>query len=148
MPSCSQGSSGFVVRAFLACVVLVPLAGCIFARNAVIQLPVDTLRSDSSRQLESPAKVHLKDGSVVVFPKGFAFDGEVIRGAGEQHDLLRTSRTAVDAVPIECIAAVEYYTAEVSSRPTIAGTVLYVAVLGVLAFMAYMGAVGSLAGGL
>jgi hypothetical protein len=129
----------------LACIALVPFAGCIFVRSGVHQLAVDAPQSDASRQVESPAKVHLKDGSVVVFPKGLTFDGEVIRGAGEQYDLLRAGRTPVEAVPIGRVAVIEYYTGEVSPVPTIAGTVLGVAIL---ALMAYAAATAGLAGGI
>ena len=139
MPFRSQSSPGSFVRVLLACVILMPFAGCIFVRSAVHQLAVDAPRSDAGRQVESPAKVHLKDGSVVIFPKGLTFDGEVIRGAGEKYDFLRAGRTPVDAVPIERVAVIEYYTGEVSPAPTIVGTVLYGALIILAAYAAALG---------
>jgi len=110
--------------ALLVAVLLLPLGGCAFTRDKVVLITADTPRTGKRREVTTPVKAHLKDGSVVLFPQGLTVDEGVLRGAGEQYDLARTKRTLVYTVPIDQIAAVEAYEREVRPVESAVGTAL------------------------
>ena len=78
--------------------------------------------------INTPAKAHLKDGGVVLFPDGFRVDGGLLKGYGEQYDLMRQSRTVVYSVPLSDVAALEHY--EKDLRPVLSTAATVPAVIG------------------
>jgi len=61
--------------------------------------------------------VHLVDGSVVVFRDACSLTDNMISGAGLKYDLTRKKSRVVKTVPMDSVAAIEYYDAKVETGP-------------------------------
>ena len=70
-----------------------------------------------SVQINIPAKAHLRDGSVVLFPNGFRVEGGLFKGDGEKYDLTRQTRSLVWEVPLSDVVLLEHYDADL--RPVL-----------------------------
>lgn len=101
-----------------------------------LQVVPVTAGPDTVQVVESPVKVHLVDGSTVVFEKGIEIgDGKVL-GEGFRYDIRLQGRTAVTEIPLADVAAMESFqtplntpaTVAASSGATIGGVVLAAAV--------------------
>ncbi|HYO47824.1 MAG TPA: hypothetical protein VEY33_14165, partial [Gemmatimonadota bacterium] len=66
-------------------------------------------------QVESPARVHLADGSVVVYPKGFALERDTIVGEGSRYGLALEGKGVVMRLPVDSVAAMESYRVETNT---------------------------------
>ena len=93
-------------------------------------------------QVSSPVKVHLRDGSTVVFPEGInVYDGKV-QGKGERFNIALENNRFVDEISLDDIAAMESFQTPVNTGATAAastaGTVGWVAI-GALAALALFG---------
>ena len=67
--------------------------------------------------INTPAKAHLRDGSVVLFPNGFRVEGGLFKGDGEKYDLTRQTRSLVWEVPLSDVVLLEHYDADL--RPVL-----------------------------
>jgi hypothetical protein len=103
-------------------------AGCRYTRTAV-EYRDHTALDVAVRDVKHPSKVHLHDGSVVLFPEGFTLQGEFLKGTGTRWDLTRTSAMLVSRVPLESVAGVEYYRDETAVGHTTLAAVAVVAAI-------------------
>jgi hypothetical protein len=111
-------------------VVLLPvfLAGCRYTRT-IVEYQGHPELDVTEREVKHPAKVHLHDGSVVLFPGGFTLQGDRLQGAGTRWDLTRTSASLVSRVPLDSVAGIEYYRDKTAVGPTTAAAVGAVAAI-------------------
>jgi len=59
--------------------------------------------------VESPLRVFLADGSVVLFPDGATVGGEVVLGAGQRYDLMRVHQGPDGELPLDSVVGIEAY---------------------------------------
>ena len=117
-------------RKLSSCVALVlafTVAACGFYRITPKAMDAGQLTVPPPLEIKTPAKAHLKDGGVVLFPDGFRVEGDLLKGNGEKYDLTRQSRTVVHQVPVEDVAALEYYDKELRSGTSTAASAGFVA---------------------
>jgi len=102
-----------------ACLILV---SCVTVRSIDIS-PVEVgAESDSPVTIESPVKVHLVDGSTVMFPKGMTIEGGRIDGQGFKYDLTLQNSEPVTVIDLDDVAAMESYQDVVNTGATVAAT--------------------------
>ncbi len=118
------------------------ITSCTFIQTKVEPLNKNEIQESERYIIKSSAKVHLYDGSVVVFEKGFTVTGDTINGNGWRYNLTRRNSTSVKSVPIDSVACIEYYKKEwqadafLASIPPIAvasfvgGMILWVSIFG------------------
>jgi hypothetical protein len=106
-------------------------AACGYYRITPKAIEPGQLTAQSPTEISTPAKAHLKDGGVVLFPDGFRVDGGLIKGKGEKYDLTRQSRLLVSQLPLNEVAALEHYEKDlrpVASTISTGGTIATVAI--------------------
>ena len=93
-----------------------------FSSNSCVFFTVTPERMDKNRKTAyswSSTRVHLNDGSVVVFPRGFRMAKGVIKGeAGVRFDLLRRRMGSVESVPCDSVACLQVYKDRFLGRPS------------------------------
>ncbi len=94
-------------------------------------------------RVSTPVRAHLLDGSVVVYRAGATFDGAAVLGRGVRYDPLMRDGTITDRLLIDSIVGLETVSAETQMLSSTVGTVLGVAVGGLLASAAAVAAFGS-----
>ena len=117
MSSVSRSASR--VRLPLLVLLLVAATSCIFRR--VDPVPVTATAEQS---VAAPTRVHLIDGSTVLFATGFRSDGVHLRGAGVRYDVSLAVEDSVGEVPLDSVAGAEVVTGRVNTGATIAGSLL------------------------
>ncbi len=85
------------------------LSTCSFISTGVESLDYDKARKSGKFVIHNSTKVHLYDGSVVVYENGFEMNNEVIKGKGIRHDLTRQNVSSVALLPVDSVASIEYY---------------------------------------
>ncbi|MFB3100487.1 MAG: hypothetical protein ACE1ZM_03480 [Gammaproteobacteria bacterium] len=85
------------------------LSTCSFISTGVESLDYDKARKSGKFVIHNSTKVHLYDGSVVVYENGFEMNNEVIKGKGIRHDLTRQNVTFLELLPVDSVASIEYY---------------------------------------
>jgi hypothetical protein len=98
------------LRTSLAVITLLALC---FSSNSCMFFTVEPARMDINRKTASSwsaTRVHLRDGSVVVFPRGFRMaKGEVKGEEGVLFDLLRRKVGSVESVPRDSVECLQVY---------------------------------------
>lgn len=105
--------------------VAVTVSSCVFRGTHVREVPVHEV--DATREgtfIRTPAKAHLRDGSVVVFREGFAVFPDTLRGAGMWYDAALLDSTPVAAVSLDDVVGVEAFHTRVNAPATVAMTAL------------------------
>jgi len=113
-------------------------SACIFNRVAVD--PIDP--GTQPVAVRSPVKVHLTDGSTVIFPYGVTIDRDTVEGPGLRYDLTLTSQVPVTSLPLDDVVAMENFRTEVEVAKTVlvtSATSVAGVVVGVAAFKAIFG---------
>jgi hypothetical protein len=82
---------------------------CIIVQTHVKSLDKQKLSLSKTFKIRSATKAHLVDGSVVVFAKGFKLSDETLFGSGLKWNLSRSASHEVTQVPLDSVAALEYY---------------------------------------
>jgi hypothetical protein len=79
-------------------ILLLAVTGCIwlFRSPSATELTANT---DSTIRVRTPVKLHLTDGSTIVFPLGVAVSRDSVRGAGMRYGL-----TLADSAPVSSVA--------------------------------------------
>ena len=72
---------------------------------------VDKTTLADSREVGVPTKVHLTDGSVILFSDGFTFARDTLAGRGERYSLVRGESFLGNwwSIPIDSVVGLEYY---------------------------------------
>jgi hypothetical protein len=103
----TRGSRGWrLAVAGFGCAILVSagLSGCVFRGVRVRDHPLT-----ASTIVRNPFKVHLRDGSVVVFQHGGAVGARYVTGSGTRLDATRQHPTLQDTVPLDSVLGIEVY---------------------------------------
>jgi hypothetical protein len=72
--------------------------------------------------VSSPVKVHLTDGSTVVFEKGIAVADGQVTGDGRKYDLTLDTSVRVSSIALDEVAAMESYQTPIQTGDTIAAS--------------------------
>lgn len=127
------------MKKILVLVLCGSLASCVFIARRVDIQPVSTRSPVSVR---SPVKAHLKDGSVILYPKGVTVTTDSLTGPGTRHDITRAGSTPVNNIPLSDVIGMESYRTVVNPGETflvstltsagavVAGAILAVAIFG------------------
>lgn len=95
------------------------LNACIVHRLEIT--PIDTTAS-TPITVETPVKVHLFDGSTVVFEDGITVTDNTVSGDGQRYDLTLNSSIRISAIPLDDVAAMESFQSPVSTGATTAAS--------------------------
>ena len=103
----------FAGRVILSTIALSFVAGCVHAFWTVepkqVELPANGVATEQ-RIINSPVKVHLRDGGTVVFREGVTLSGRELYGIGRAYRLLDDiTVTARDRVPLDSVVGVETF---------------------------------------
>jgi hypothetical protein len=64
-------------------------------------------------------KAHLKDGSMVEYPRGVTVTADTLSGEGRRHDLTRTSSVRVETIPLSEVIGMESYRTAVNTGQSV-----------------------------
>jgi hypothetical protein len=106
----------------IAAAAILIAGGCVnvFWKTEAIPL---SIAATASRTVRSPLKVHMHDGSTVVFRTGATVGPDWIIGSGERYPLLMDIGTPVRGVRSDSVAAIEVFEGKILSAPTAFTTV-------------------------
>lgn len=96
------------------------LSACVVSRG----VKVEPLTPATSTLVTSPVKAHLKDGSTVVFQKGVAVEGQLLKGNGIRYDLALKAQGAVQSIRLDEVVAMESFRNDVNAPASVAFTML------------------------
>ena len=85
--------------------------------------PVDTASTEPVT-VSSPVKVHLTDGSTVVFEKGITVADGQVAGEGRKYDLTLDTSVRVSSIALDDVAAMENYQTPLQTGETVAANTL------------------------
>ncbi|MBN1560698.1 hypothetical protein JW998_10640 [candidate division KSB1 bacterium] len=71
--------------------------------------------------ITSPTKIHLADGSMIVFAEGFTMTADSIAGNGTRYDLTRERAQPVQTLARDSVMFMEYYTKKLQTGPFLGG---------------------------
>jgi hypothetical protein len=92
------------MRMLLLLSLSMPLSGCTVAFHQVdTNLLVARGVSAWAGPIDSPARLFLVDGSVVLLPAGAAIDGGILTGGGTRYNIFLEDPTTFYAVPLDSI---------------------------------------------
>lgn len=103
----------------LALALIVGAGGCVF--RTVGTRPVERGRA-APVQVFSPVKLHLTDGSTVVFQDGALITADSVKGRGRRFGLTLADSGLVQAVPFDRVVAAESFRGEVDEVASLLGT--------------------------
>ena len=91
--------------------------------------------TEPATTVKSPVKVHMRDGSTVVFPAGATIDSTMVRGSGQHFDALQRGIGKVVRVPLDSVLGITNY----RNRTAVPETLLFstLATAGGLTLAAY-----------
>lgn len=115
------------------------LGGCLFYRA-----DVDPIAVGEPQQVRSPLRVHLDDGSVVLFPSGAAFSPDSVRGPNATIATFPANETRpIRAVAADRVLGAEVYSSEMEVGKTLLGSAAAAAVTAVAVPVAAVALFGS-----
>ena len=97
----------------LSLAVFLVVSSCTFISTKVMRVEKTT----SQFRISSPAKAHLLDGSVVVFPEGFWITENLLKGNGVWYNLARSHSARVSVVRRDSVAFLEHYVKRLQPGP-------------------------------
>jgi hypothetical protein len=84
---------------------IVATGGC-YVRMRTVEVREVTERATN---VKSPVKVHMRDGSTIVFPFGATIDSNTVRGSGQHFDALQRGIGTVARVPLDSVLGITNY---------------------------------------
>lgn len=102
------------------------LAGCVYQGTRVRAVDL----AEPGVTVRSPAKAHLRDGSVVVFPDGFRLDRDTLFGPATSYDASLLDSARVSHVALGEVVGVESFRGTVNAPATVLGSLLGTAATG------------------
>ncbi|UCC40301.1 MAG: hypothetical protein JSV96_02270, partial [Candidatus Aminicenantes bacterium] len=84
-----KGRSIFCLFSIFLLCLLIYSCPVFFRTPRVKSIDKETLQKSKAIEIKSPTKVHLYDGSLIVFENGFQLENNVIKGDGERYNLFR-----------------------------------------------------------
>jgi hypothetical protein len=123
----------------VALAIVLSMWGCEFRHPEVRSVPVATLG-----EVKGAVKVHLNDGSAVLFATSASFARDAVTGQGRRFDLLGRDVGPVSRVPTDSVAAVVVFTTAYEAGKSVGVSVgLLVLTVSVLSLLAGNGPFGT-----
>jgi hypothetical protein len=101
---------------------IVPLAfvvsACFIYRNVKVETIERPATAGDSVVVTTPVKVHLIDGSTIVFRRGMRVHGNVASGEGMRYDLLLRDSAAVQRLTLDSVIGMESFRTEIDGGKT------------------------------
>jgi hypothetical protein len=104
------------------CFVCIAFSSCIYMPTHIRSMNTARVQQSKTLTMKRIAKMHLTDGSVVIFEKGFEYQNGVFTGSGMQYDLTRENSHAVSEISIESVKSITYYERKLQPFPLIFST--------------------------
>ncbi len=113
--------AGRLSLAIGGCCLALGTAACInvFWKTDVRAIERSSLRPGDSTAVTSPVKVHLADGSTVIFRNGAVVTRDRITGSGQSFALLQSVGVARSVVPMDSVVGVEAFETRLLAAPTV-----------------------------
>lgn len=115
-----------VAVAFLT---LAALEGCVFIFRGVHTEQIPTIPASARTSISTPVKVHLIDGSTVVYRNGLDIRDQTLTGPGIRYGLNLADSADVRLIPLDSVAAMESFTGETDAGKTLLVSALATAAL-------------------
>jgi hypothetical protein len=100
----------------LALFLILSLSSCIVFQKVEVK-PVNP--RDAPMVVHSPVRVHLSDGSTIVFARGFTLKGDTVTGAGFRYAPGSSSGASADPIVLDSVVGMETFETGIRSAPTI-----------------------------
>jgi hypothetical protein len=95
------------------------LTACVTVRQLeVTPLGIEQEEDDAPIIVESPVKVHLDDGSTIVYADGIVVHGDKVIGDGLKYDITLEHQETIEEVSVDDIAAIESFQTPVNRPAT------------------------------
>ena len=110
----------------LVLLTVVLISACVFTTTDLHSVKKENLKKTVRDKINSPTKIHLQDGSVIIYPGGFTIENGKIITRGRRYNFARTKSTFIHTFPMDSVEYLEYYSknydnlALVSSIPGVA----------------------------
>ncbi len=105
---------------FTGCIACLCVSSCVYTHTAVRSFDLGQVDRYPSVRSGKVTKVHLQDGSMVLFEQGFVIHDDLITGSGLKYDLTRQKTVPISSLPLGEVKAVVYYEKKLQPFPTIA----------------------------
>lgn len=104
------------------CLACFAFSSCIYMHTHIRSMNTARVQQSRTLTMKRIAKMHLTDGSMVIFEKGFDYQDGIFVGSGIQYDLTRENSHAVSEIPIENVKSITYYERKLQPYPLIFST--------------------------
>ncbi len=103
-------------------IIIIFLQSCFYFHTEVSELSPEILRRLEPYRIQSPVKVHLNNGELIVYKNGFILEYDTLYGAGIYYNTLRDTNFQIYQYPFDHTAYYEYYTTEFEPETMIMST--------------------------
>ena len=100
---------GALLKKIISIILIFSLPSCFYFHTEVDKLSIDNLKESRNYEIKSPTKVHLNNGELIVYEKGFILEKDTLFGSGTLYNTLRDSSRDVLVFPFDSTAFYEYY---------------------------------------
>lgn len=100
---------------------LLAVSACVLQRGSVVT--IEAAPSDTT-VVQSPLKVFLQDGSIVVYPRGATVTSEAVRGSGTRYSLGFVESQRVSETVLDSVIGIEAFQHDVNTGGSVAASVL------------------------
>jgi hypothetical protein len=104
-------------------VVSLSAIACVIISRGVSVSKVVAGPSDSV-DVRTPVKAHLRDGAIVVYPRGVLVTRNRLIGVGTRHDAMLLTAVPAQEIPLDSVVGVEAFTTQTDSYKTMAYTAI------------------------
>ncbi len=113
---CIKMKTPFVL-AVISILLSISTSSCFFTHTVIKPINLPQIRESNDFNIDKTSKVHLQDGSLIIFYHGFQIrDGKLI-GHGNKYDFTRQQCIQVSEVDIQEIRKVFYYKKKLQKLP-------------------------------
>jgi len=103
-------SEYFLKIVCISIIIIFLIASCTSYTSTIIKSSDrENLLKEQTTDITIPAKVHLPDGSMIFFEKGFKVSNDMLIGRGVKYNITRSYFSSVKQVQIDSIVYVQYY---------------------------------------
>ena len=125
---------------YFGCIVLL----CTTNTSCYIHTNVHSINTENIQRpkpfvINSPTKVHLTDGSLIVFEKGLQISNNALKGQGIRYDLSRQSQYPFSEVTMDSVVCLKYYKKGFQVYPSVMSNPILVFILGSIIFQSIGG---------
>lgn len=126
-----------IISSVLILCFMLQSASCVMVSTKASEIDKAQIRAKGKFQTDRPSRVHLQDGSMVVYENGFIVIEDTIRTVGVKYDFLREKSEPVKLLALEDVAVIEKYTPDFHLGALVFGTTGAVILIFMLALILY-----------